>query len=54
MVSRWSEEGLVEAIELPKREHPFFLATQFHPEFKSRPLSPAPVFSGFIRSLAGV
>ncbi len=54
VVSGWSEEGLVEAIELPKREHPFFLATQFHPEFKSRPLSPAPVFSGFIRSLAGV
>ncbi|TSC91428.1 MAG: CTP synthetase [Parcubacteria group bacterium Licking1014_17] len=38
--------NLVEIIELPK--HKFFLATQFHPEFKSRPLSPHPLFKGFI------
>ncbi|MDD5110747.1 MAG: CTP synthase [Patescibacteria group bacterium] len=37
---------LVEIIELPS--HPFFIGTQFHPEFKSRPLHPHPLFSGFI------
>lgn len=36
---------LVEAIEIPS--HPFFLATQFHPEFKSRPNRPSPCFQGF-------
>ncbi|BAN90475.1 CTP synthase [Aeropyrum camini] len=53
VVSAWSQEGYVEAIELRPRDHPFFLATQFHPEFKSRPLDPAPVFRGFIKALAG-
>lgn len=38
---------LVEIIEL--KNHPFFLATQFHPEFKSRPLSPHPLFKAFIK-----
>ncbi|MEM3523090.1 MAG: hypothetical protein QXS04_00755, partial [Thermoproteota archaeon] len=37
---------LVEFIELDN--HPFFVATQAHPEFKSRPLKPAPLFKGFI------
>jgi CTP synthase len=37
---------LVEAIEL--EHHPFFVASQFHPEFKSRPERPAPLFAGFI------
>ena len=54
VVSAWSERGLVEAIELPRSEHPFYLATQFHPEFKSRPLAPAPVFKGIIAAAAGV
>ncbi len=40
-------EKLVEIIELA--DHPFFLATQFHPEFKSRPLRPHPLFSCFIQ-----
>ncbi len=40
---------LVEIIELP--DHPFFIATQFHPEFKSRPFSPHPLFDGFIRAI---
>jgi CTP synthase len=40
------DERLVEAIELD--EHPFFVASQFHPEFKSRPERPAPLFWGFI------
>jgi CTP synthase len=40
------DERLVEVIELD--EHPFFVASQFHPEFKSRPERPAPLFRGFI------
>jgi CTP synthase len=39
---------LVEIIELP--DHPFFLAGQFHPEFKSRPNRPHPVFVGLVRA----
>jgi len=39
-------DGLVEVIELPS--HPFFLATQFHPEYKSRPRAPHPIFVGFV------
>jgi CTP synthase len=50
VVSGWSEGGLVEIIELPERDHPHFMATQFHPEFKSRPLSPAPVFTALIKA----
>lgn len=38
----------VEMIELPSSVHPFFLATQAHPEYKSRPLSPHPVFLAFL------
>lgn len=41
---------LMETIELPKEEHPFFVATQFHPELKSRPLSPHPLFREFIKA----
>jgi CTP synthase len=37
---------LVEVIELP--EHPWFVAVQYHPEFKSKPTSPQPLFAGFI------
>jgi CTP synthase len=37
---------LVEIVELP--DHPFFIATQFHPEFKSRPDAPHPLFTGFV------
>jgi len=44
------ERDLVEIIELPKEIHPFFVATQFHPEFKSRPLNPHPLFREFIKS----
>jgi CTP synthase len=44
------DERLVETIELPggKGGHPFFLASQFHPEFKSRPERPAPLFREFV------
>ncbi|OIO29141.1 CTP synthase [Candidatus Nomurabacteria bacterium CG_4_10_14_0_2_um_filter_30_12] len=41
---------LMEIAELPKSEHPFFLGTQFHPEFLARPLSPHPLFTGFIKA----
>ena len=41
--------NLVEIIELPN--HPYFIATQFHPEFKSRPLCPHPIFVGLIKSV---
>ena len=40
------DERLVEVIELD--DHPFFVASQFHPEFKSRPVRPAPLFRDFI------
>ncbi|MBA2505309.1 MAG: CTP synthase [Thermoleophilaceae bacterium] len=40
------DERLVEMIELP--DHPFFIASQFHPEFKSRPLAPQPLFRDFV------
>ena len=42
------ESNLVEIIEL--RDHPFFVGTQFHPEFKSRPLTPHPLFKEFIKA----
>jgi CTP synthase len=46
-----SPDGLLcEIAELPKNKHPFFLGTQFHPEFKARPLDPHPLFNAFIKS----
>jgi len=39
---------LMEFLEIP--DHPFFVATQAHPEFKSRPIKPAPLFNGFIKA----
>jgi len=42
------DERLVEAIELPGDRHPFFVASQYHPEFKSRPERPAPLFREFV------
>lgn len=41
---------LMEIAELPKKEHPFFLGTQFHPEFLARPLRPHPLFTAFIKA----
>jgi CTP synthase len=47
VVSGTFEEGrLVEIVELP--DHPWFVASQFHPEFKSRPTRPAPLFREFV------
>ena len=48
---RFPEQKLVEIIELPVSEHPFFIGTQFHPEYKSRPDLPHPLFRGFISAL---
>jgi CTP synthase len=45
-------ENLVEIIELPKSIHPFFVGTQYHPEYRSRPLSPHPLFLEFIAACA--
>jgi CTP synthase len=46
-----SPEGkLMEIAELPRDIHPFFVGTQFHPEFKARPLSPHPLFTEFIKA----
>lgn len=46
--ARSIKEDLVEIVELPKSVHPFYLGTQGHPEYKSRPLSPHPIFLEFI------
>jgi len=51
LFSGTSENGLlVEIGELPKSSHPFFLGTQFHPEFKSRFLNPHPLFLEFVKT----
>ncbi|MDX1607997.1 MAG: CTP synthase [Candidatus Spechtbacterales bacterium] len=44
-----TQKGLVEIIEL--KDHPFFMGTQFHPELKSRPFNPHPLFAEFIKTL---
>jgi CTP synthase len=41
---------LMEITELPVENHPFFVGCQFHPEFQARPLSPHPLFTGFIKA----
>lgn len=41
---------LMEIAELPKKVHPFFVGTQFHPELQARPLSPHPLFTAFINA----
>ncbi|MGK7875454.1 MAG: CTP synthase [Xenococcaceae cyanobacterium] len=52
VISGTSPDGrLVEMIELP--EHPFFIATQFHPEFRSRLSSSHPLFIGFVKAALG-
>jgi CTP synthase len=44
------DERLVEAVELPGDVHPFYVASQYHPEFKSRPERPAPLFREFVHA----
>jgi CTP synthase len=64
-VSRLEEAGLVfsgkspdgklmEIAELPTSVHPFFLGTQFHPEFLARPLAPHPLFTAFIKAAKSI
>jgi CTP synthase len=45
------DDRLVEIIEFP--DHPFFVASQFHPEFNSRPTRPEPLFRDFVGAAAG-
>ena len=42
------ERNLVEIVEL--KNHPYFVGTQFHPEFQSRPLQPHPLFVGLVKA----
>lgn len=42
--------ALVEFVELPKDQHPFYVGTQAHPEFKSRPTRPHPLFAGLVKA----
>ena len=52
VISGTSPDGaLVEMIEL--RDHPYYLACQFHPEFQSKPNSPHPLFKGFVTACLG-
>ena len=46
---RTPDESIMQVLELPLSEHPFFLATQAHPELTSRPLDPQPMFVGLVR-----
>lgn len=51
VISGTTPDGkLVEIIEL--KDHPYFVASQFHPEFQSRPLAPHPLFAGFMKAVA--
>ncbi|PIR59142.1 MAG: CTP synthase [Candidatus Pacebacteria bacterium CG10_big_fil_rev_8_21_14_0_10_56_10] len=45
------DDFFVEMVELPKKIHPFFLATQAHPEYKSQPLKPHPVFIEYLKAV---
>ena len=48
LVGKSPSGTLVEAIELSQEVHPFFVGTQYHPELKSRFLTPHPLFMGFV------
>lgn len=48
--ARSTKEDLVEIVELDSRDHPFYLGTQGHPEYKSRPTKPHPFFVGFLEA----
>ncbi len=45
----WKERGLMEIVEV--KDHPYMLGSQFHPEFKSRPHKPHPLFAGLIAAI---
>src|SRR3989344_9539637 len=46
----YAKKNLVEIAELDKKIHPWFLGTQFHPEFGSRPWKPQALFDGFVKA----
>ncbi|MFH1833122.1 MAG: CTP synthase [Candidatus Levyibacteriota bacterium] len=48
--ARSVKEDLVEIIELSTKDHPFYMGTQGHPEYKSRPLEPHPIFVAFLKA----
>jgi CTP synthase len=48
---RSAVENLVEIVELPQITHPFFLGTQYHPEYRSTPLKPHPLFLSYMEAL---
>jgi len=47
------DRKLMEIAELPLKQHPFFVGTQFHPEFHARPLAPHPLFTEFVKACIG-
>ena len=49
---RYEKTDLKEIAELPQKEHPFYVGTQFHPELRARPLSPHPLFTAFVKAAA--
>jgi transglutaminase-like putative cysteine protease len=46
-----ADDKLIEALELDRKIHPFFVATQFHPEYKSRFLTPHPLFVAWVKAM---
>ncbi len=52
IAARSKVENLAEIVELSAKDHPFYLGTQGHPEYKSRPLSPHPLFLAFLKACA--
>ncbi len=46
------DDFFVEMVELPESMHPFFIATQAHPEYKSRPLNPHPIFVEYLKAVS--
>ena len=46
----YKERDLVEFVELPSEVHPYYVGTQAHPEFRSRPTRPHPLFFGLIEA----
>ncbi|CAB4686030.1 unannotated protein [freshwater metagenome] len=50
----YTKENLVEFVELPAQMHPFYVGTQAHPELRSRPTNPHPLFIGLIAAALAI
>ena len=50
----YTKENLVEFVELPAQMHPFYVGTQAHPELRSRPTNPHPLFVGLIAAALAI